>query len=303
MKVLITGATGLVGKELVTQLREKGIGVHYLTTSRNKIQHSEDFCGFFWDPANHEIDTACFQGIQVIVNLAGATIAKRWTPSYKKEIQQSRTASLATLREGLKSVDAHQVEYLLSASAIGIYPDSLTELYTEQTPTAPTGFLAETVELWEGAAREFTTLGIPLGILRIGLVLSKNGGALPEIARPVRLGVGAPLGSGRQWQSWIHIEDLARMIVFALEEGLEGVYNAVAPNPVTHQKLTQEIARILQKPLWLPKIPSWVLSAVLGEMSQLLTAGQRVSSDKIAMEGFEFTYSNVHQALEEILTS
>ncbi len=303
MKVLITGATGLVGKELVAQLRAKGYGVHYLTTSKNKIQHSEDYRGFFWDPSNNEMDTACFEGVQGIVNLAGATIARRWTSSYKKEIQQSRTSSLATLKRGLNAVGDHQVAYLLSASATGIYPDSLTEFYTEQTQTTPTGFLAETVELWEAAAREFTSMGIPTGILRIGLVLSANGGALPEIAKPVRLGVGAPLGSGRQWQSWIHIEDLARMMVFALEERLEGVYNAVGPNPVTNQKLTQEIARILQKPLWLPKIPSWALSAILGEMSQLLTTGQRVSSEKIAMEGFAFTYTNVHQALEEILTS
>lgn len=292
-----------MGKELVAQLRAKGYGVHYLTTSKNKIQHSEDYRGFFWDPSNNEMDTACFEGVQGIVNLAGATIARRWTSSYKKEIQQSRTSSLATLKRGLNAVGDHQVAYLLSASATGIYPDSLTEFYTEQTQTTPTGFLAETVELWEAAAREFTSMGIPTGILRIGLVLSANGGALPEIAKPVRLGVGAPLGSGRQWQSWIHIEDLARMMVFALEERLEGVYNAVGPNPVTNQKLTQEIARILQKPLWLPKIPSWALSAILGEMSQLLTTGQRVSSEKIAMEGFAFTYTNVHQALEEILTS
>lgn len=303
MKILITGATGLVGKELVAQLRAKGYGVHYLTTSKNKIQHSEDYRGFFWDPSNKEIDTACFEGVQGIINLAGATIAKRWTPAYKKEIQQSRTGSLATLKRGLKAVGDHQVAYLLSASATGIYPDSLTEFYTEQTQTTPTGFLAETVALWEAAAREFTPMGIPTGILRIGLVLSANGGALPEIAKPVRLGVGAPLGSGRQWQSWIHIEDLARMMVFALEERLEGVYNAVGPNPVTNKKLTQEIARILQKPLWLPNIPSWALSTILGEMSQLLTAGQRVSSEKIAMEGFAFTYTNVHQALEEILTA
>lgn len=301
MKVLITGATGLVGKELVAQLREKGYGVHYLTTSKNKIQHLEDYRGFFWDPSKNEIDTACFKDVQAIVNLAGATIAKRWTPSYKKEIQQSRMGSLAALKAGLAAVDDHQVEYLLSASATGIYPDSLTELYTEQTETPPKGFLAETVELWESAAREFISMRIPTGILRIGLVLARDGGALPEIVKPVRLGIGAPLGSGNQWQSWIHIEDLARMMVFSLEERLEGVYNAVGPNPVTNKKLTQEIARILRKPLWLPKVPSWVLSTVLGEMSQLLTEGQRVSSEKMAMEGFAFNYINVHQALEEIL--
>ncbi len=283
-------------------LRARGIGVHYLTTSREKIRTEPDFQGFFWNPSSNEIDPDCFEGIQAIVNLAGATIARRWTPSYKRQIRDSRTDSLTTLTNGLKALDSHQVAYALSASAIGIYPDSLTELYTEQSVVSPSGFLAETVQLWESAAHGFDALDIPLGIFRIGLVLSAEGGALPEIARPVRLGLGAPLGSGQQWQSWIHVGDLARMIVFAIEERLEGLYNAVGPNPVTNQKLTQEIARILGKPLWLPKVPKWVLSAVLGEMSQLLTQGQRVSSEKIAMEGFQFTYKNIHQALEDLLS-
>ncbi|MDM9630846.1 TIGR01777 family oxidoreductase [Robiginitalea aurantiaca] len=302
MKVLITGATGLVGKELVTQLRKKGMGVHYLTTSRAKIRDEGDVKGFFWDPAAAYIDPASFEGVKCIINLAGATISRRWTASYKKQIQQSRTDSLNTLKGGLNALDSHEVEYVLSASAIGIYPDSVTDLYTEQSEISGQGFLAETVQLWESAALEFETMGLPLGIMRIGLVLSKKGGALPEIVKPVRLGVGAPLGSGQQWQSWIHLEDLASMMIFSLEERLEGIYNAVAPNPVTNQKLTQEIARILGKPLWLPKVPSWVLSAVFGEMSNLLLASQRVSSEKIAMEGFKFTYHNVHQALENLLT-
>lgn len=273
-----------------------------MTTSRDKIRDEGDFKGFFWDPSKEQIDPACFEGIDLIVNLAGATIARRWTESYKKKIQDSRTDSLSTLIKGLKVLDSHSVEYVLSASAIGIYPDSLVEFSTEQAQISPEGFLAETVDLWEGAAREFETMGIPLGILRIGLVLSEKGGALPEIVKPVRMGVGAPLGSGQQWQSWIHLEDLARMMVFALEERLEGIFNAVGPNPVTNQKLTQEIARILKKPLWLPRVPSWVLSTILGEMSQLLISSQRVSCEKITMEGFQFNFHNVHQALEDLLT-
>lgn len=303
LKVLITGATGLVGKALVAQLRERGDSVHYLTTSRDKIRDEADYKGFFWDPSQDQIDLTCFKGVQLIINLAGATIATRWTDSNKKKIQDSRTNSLATLKNGLAALDSHQVEYLLSASAIGIYPDSLTDLYTEQTPVATTGFLSETVALWESAAREFDALEIPLGIMRIGLVLAEKGGALPEIVKPVRMGVGAPLGSGQQWQSWIHLHDLAKMFVFALDERLEGIYNAVGPNPVTNQKLTQEIARILNKPLWLPKVPAWILSMVLGEMSELLTASQRVSCEKIAMEGFQFKYKNVHQALEDLLAN
>ena len=138
--------------------------------------------------------------------------------------------------------------------------------------------------------------------MRIGLVLAGQGGALPEIARPVRMGVGAPLGSGQQWLSWIHLRDLAGMMRFCLEEHLEGVYNAVAPNPVTNQKLTREVATVLKRPLWLPKVPAWALRLVLGKMSQLLLASQRVSSEKIDAEGFDFEYKNVHRALADLLS-
>ena len=301
MKVLITGATGLVGSALVDELRKAGKEVHYLTTSKSKISRQPDFSGFFWDPSKNIIDADCFDGVTHIVNLAGATIAKRWTSNYKKQIQQSRIESLHTLKSGLTSLQNHTVEYLASASATGIYPDSLTEYYTEASLSRNPGFLGETVVKWEAAARSFEELGIVPGIFRIGIVLAGQGGALPEIIRPVRLGLGAPLGNGQQWQSWIHLKDLARMFRFALNEQLEGVFNAVAPNPVTNQKLTREVARILLKPMWLPRVPAWALWLGLGEMSQLLVASQRVSSEKIEMEGFDFEFKNVHQALENIL--
>ena len=302
MKVLITGATGLVGSALVAELRKAGTYVHYLTTRKDKIRDEVDYKGFYWDPSKNHVDQRCFEGVSAIVNLAGATIASRWTPSYRNEIQQSRTDSLQTLKAGLSGLDSHQVEYLLSASAIGIYPSSLTELYTEESTAVDPGFLGQTVVKWEEAAKEFSAMGIPQGIVRIGLVLAGQGGALPEIARPVRMGVGAPLGSGQQWLSWIHLRDLAGMMRFCLEEHLEGVYNAVAPNPVTNQKLTREVATVLKRPLWLPKVPAWALRLVLGKMSQLLLASQRVSSEKIEAEGFDFEYKNVHRALADLLS-
>ena len=291
----------MVGTALVNQLRQAGFQVHYLTTSRDKIRTEPGYQGFYWDPSRNIIDRESFSGVSFLVNLAGTSIAGRWTPAYKKKIQQSRVDSLRTLKNGLASLEDHSVEYLLSASAIGIYASSLTEFHTEASERTDDGFLGETVRLWEGAAVEFTDLGIPLGIFRIGLVLAGQGGALPQLAKPVRLGLGAPLGSGQQWQSWIHLDDLAGMLRFGLEERLEGIYNAVAPNPVTNQKLTREVARILGKPVWLPNVPSWALKMALGEMSQLLLSGQRVSSEKIEMEGFDFRFKNVHQALEDLL--
>jgi uncharacterized protein (TIGR01777 family) len=292
----------LVGSALVSELRQAGTVVHYLTTRKEKIRDEVDYKGFHWDPAKGQIDRDCFEGVSVIVNLAGATIAKRWTPSYRKLIQRSRTDSLQTLKNGLSALDSHQVDYLLSASAIGIYPSSLTEFYTEENTAVDPDFLGQTVVKWEQAAKEFSAIGIPQGILRIGLVLAGHGGALPEIARPVRVGVGAPLGSGQQWQSWIHLRDLAGMMRFCLEERLEGVFNAVAPNPVTNEKLTREVASVLKRPLWLPKVPAWGLRMVLGKMSRLLLASQRVSSEKIESEGFVFEYKNVHRALADLLS-
>lgn len=291
----------MVGNALVTELRQAGAHVHYLTTRKDKIRDEVDFKGFYWDPTQNRIDRDCFQGVSVIVNLAGASIARRWTPSYREKIQKSRTDSLNTLKKGLSEMGSHEVEYLLSASAIGIYPSSLTELYTEKSQAVDAGFLGDTVVKWEKAAREFTALGIPQGILRIGLVLAGQGGALPEIVRPVRLGIGAPLGSGQQWQSWIHLRDLAGMMRFCVEERLQGVFNAVAPNPVTNQKLTREVASVLGRPLFFPKVPSWALRMVLGQMSQLLLASQRVSSEKIETEGFQFEFKNVHTALADLL--
>jgi uncharacterized protein (TIGR01777 family) len=302
LKVLITGATGLVGSALVTELSKAGIQVHYLTTRKEKIRDEVDFRGFYWNPKENRIDTECFRGVSVIVNLAGANIAKRWTSSYREKIQQSRTNSLNTLRKGLSEMESHEVEYLLSASAVGIYPSSLTELYSEDNSAVDPGFLGETVVKWERAAREFSALGIPQGILRIGLVLAGQGGALPEIMRPVLLGVGAPLGSGQQWQSWIHLRDLARMMRFCLEEHLEGIYNGVAPNPVTNQKLTREVASVLGRPLWLPKVPSWALKMVFGQMSQILLGSQRVSSEKIEALGFDFEFKNVQRAIADLLS-
>ena len=237
MKVLVTGATGLVGQAIVKVLRQKGIPVNYLTTSKGKITSTEDFQGFYWNPAKGEIDLDCFENVQAIINLAGASIAKRWTPNYRKKILSSRINSLRTLRKGLEQSGNREVECLISASAIGIYPDSFSEYYDENQTKMDDGFLGEVVQKWEAEADTFEKLKIGVAKIRIGLVLSNNGGALPKMAQPVKKFLGAPMGSGEQWQSWIHIEDLAQMFVFAVENNLKGVYNGVAPNPVTNTKM------------------------------------------------------------------
>ena len=300
MKVLITGATGLVGKAIVGLLQEKEIPVHYLTTSKQKISSKEGYTGFFWNPKKNIIDNNAFEGVTHIINLAGTTISKRWTPSNKKKILTSRINSLKTLREGLVAYGAEKIKGFVSASAIGIYPSSLTSLYVENEKEVDDSFLGDVVVAWEQEIASFEHFNFNVAAIRIGLVLAENGGALPQMAKPVKNYVGAPIGTGEQWQSWIHLEDLARIFVFALNNELNGTYNGVAPNPVTNSKLTKQLAKTLQKPLWLPNVPKFILKLILGEMAYLLFASQRVSSKKIEDAGFNFYYTNICSALDKI---
>ena len=300
MTVLITGATGLIGQEIVKQCHAQDINVHYLTTSKSKLSTEANYKGFYWNPNNNEIDHNCFKDVSAIINLVGASISKRWTKSYKKEILESRTKTAQLLQETIKTHN-YQVEHVVSASAIGIYPSSLTNYYEEDANDISDSFLGKVVLQWEAAVDGFKTLGCKLSKVRIGLVLAKDGGALPEIVKPIKFGAGAAFGDGKQWQSWIHIEDLAAIFMYVLQYQLEGIYNGVAPNAVTNNELTKMAASVLQRPLILPNIPKFMMKLVLGEMHILLFESQRVSSQKIENKGFEFTYANLRPALEGLL--
>ncbi|MCJ7468080.1 MAG: TIGR01777 family oxidoreductase [Maribacter sp.] len=300
MKVLITGATGLIGSEIVAVCHQRNLEVNFLTTRKYKLIQKENLKGFYWNPATAKIDLECFQGVSAIINLAGADISKRWTKSYKKQILSSRLDSLRTLYGALKKVGTGEIKSFVSASAIGIYPNSLTSLYDEDEIKVDDSFLGEVVEAWEKEVDLFTEFGFSVAKIRIGLVMSSNGGALPEMSKPIKYGLGAAFGSGEQWQSWIHISDLAHIFIFVVENELQGIYNGVGPNPVTNSKLVREIAKVLDRPLILPNIPKFMMKALLGEMSYVLFASQRVSSKKIEEEGFIFTYRNICLALQEI---
>lgn len=300
MKVLITGATGLVGNELTALCLENNLEVNYLTTRQDKLKSIEGAQGFYWNPTTNDIDIKCFEGVSAIVNLAGASIAKRWTKEYKEEIRTSRVVSLVTLRKGLEKSDVSAIKSFVSASAIGIYPNSLSDYYTEETRKVDDSFIGAIVQEWEQEIDNLNTFDFNIAKIRIGLVLSSKGGALPSMVKPLRNYVGAAFGTGKQWQSWIHIEDLARLFLFAVQNELQGVYNGVAPNPVTNVRLTKEIAAVLKKPLLLPNIPQIMMKGILGEMSYLLFASQRVSSKKIEDRGFNFNFKNIGNALEDL---
>ncbi|MCB0463578.1 MAG: TIGR01777 family oxidoreductase [Flavobacteriaceae bacterium] len=299
-KILITGATGLVGQEIVKHCHEQNIAVNYLSTSKSKLENKPNYKGFYWNPSFGEIDVNCFKNVDVIINLAGASIAQRWTKSYKEEILKSRVEALQLLYKTIETENI-SIKHLVSASAIGIYPDSLTHYYEEDFNDFDDGFLSHVVSSWEHEANQFKSLNIKVSKIRIGIVLSEKGGALPQLVKPIRWFVGSALGCGNQWQSWIHIEDLAAIFMYVIKHTFEGVFNAVAPNAVPQKDMVKNIGRVVKRPILLPAVPSFILKLVLGEMSALVLESQRVSCNKIENLGFSFKYYYLQPALEDLL--
>jgi uncharacterized protein (TIGR01777 family) len=195
----------------------------------------------------------------------------------------------------------NQVKQIISASAIGVYPDSLKNIYTETNKNIDDSFLGNVVVKWEESVDKFKLLNIKVCKLRTGIVLSEKGGALFEMLKPIKFGLGAAFGTGKQIQSWIHLTDLTEMYLFAAQNQLEGIYNAVAPNPISNKQLTVAIAKKLKKPLFLPNIPEFIMQMVLGEMHEILFSSQNVNNHKIINEGFSFKYTSVEKALEHLL--
>lgn len=295
MNILITGGTGFIGKELSAFLIQNGHQVKILSRKGGD---------YAWNIEKKTIDSIALDGIDCIVHLAGAGIAdKPWTKARKAELIASRVKSTQLLVEHLKSIP-HQVKTFVSASAIGFYgADSGEELCTESSQ-AGTDFLADCTQQWENAVDEIDSLGIRTVKIRIGLVLSQKGGIFPVLAKPIRWGLGTVLGTGKQWQSWIHLTDLVRIFQWCIENhSAQGIYNAVAPQPIRHKEMTQLIAQKLHRPLFLPAVPAFALRLFLGEMSVLVTGGNRVSSERIQKEAnFSFSFVEFSKALAEILS-
>jgi uncharacterized protein (TIGR01777 family) len=289
MHVLITGGTGFIGQALQKYLANAGHEVRIL--SRNSG----------WDVVNQTIDPHVLDGIDAIVHLAGAGIAdKRWTPARKKELISSRVDSTRLLAHALRT-EKHQVRTLVSASAIGFYgADSGQKTCTETTESGA-DFLAACTRAWEVAVDEIT--GLRVVKLRIGLVMERDGGIFPVLAQPIHLFAGFILGVGNQGQSWIHRQDLVKMFAHVLtDERAHGVYNAVAPEPLTHAAMTREIAGALHRPVWWPHVPAFMLRLILGEMACLVTGGNFVSAEKIQKElGFTFTYKRFSEAIKQLV--
>lgn len=299
--VLITGGTGMVGTRLSELLLAQGYTVSHL--SRSPGDRSSPIITYLWDVKQHYINPEALPRADYVIHLAGAGVAdQRWTDERKQAILKSRTESTRLLHDVLAQQSPPSLKAFVSASAIGLYgTDTGDTVLTEESPAAH-DFLAEVVTQWEAEVDTIQALGIRTVKYRIGIVLSEKGGALAPIARTVRWGVGAPLGSGQQYMSWIHLDDLCRLFIYALEnEAIHGAYNAVGPQPITNRELTQAAARVLHRPLWLPRVPPFALKLALGEMASVALGGNRVSSQKIEDAGFAHKFNKIEVALADLL--
>ena len=295
--VLITGGTGLVGTALSSMLSDKGYKVTHLSRNPTEGQYQS----FYWDVKKGELDTEAIKSADAIVHLAGAGVAdKRWNKQRKEEIYKSRIDSTKLLREKVKELKP-SLSYFLCASAIGYYGWDSGDQVVDEESNRGTGFLADVVADWEKEAACFDELNIARGVLRIGVVLSNEGGALVEIAKPIRLGAGAPLGTGNQYLSWIHIEDLCGIIQFMIEKKIVSAINGVAPNPETNRDFTKKLATQLKKPLLLPNVPKLALRLLVGEMADMLIGGNRVSSLRIEKKGYNFKFRTLEESLADLI--
>jgi uncharacterized protein len=304
MTVTITGGTGLIGKALKQLLLQKGYKVFILT--RGKKVNEENVEYVHWDIAKQEIDKRAITETDHIIHLAGAGIAdKRWTKKRKREIVESRTKSGEFLVNALKTIP-NDVKTVVSASAIGWYgPDPVVPNPNPFVETAPSAdnFLGNTCRAWESSIAPVATLGKRLVIFRTGIVLSKEGGALKEFIKPIHVGVGAILGSGKQMISWIHIDDICRLYVEAIENNeLSGIYNAASSTPVTNKELVMQLASRIRGRFFIPMhVPAFVLKTMVGELSIEVLKSTTVSNKKIRRAGFQFAFPTIDSAIEELV--
>lgn len=295
--VLITGANGLIAKELSGKL-EKQYTVRLLT---RKKKHENEF---EWDLENGIVDEAAFEDLSHVIHLAGAGVAeKRWTDERKKEIISSRVDSAGLILKTLQKKNL-KLKSFTSASGINYYGTETTEkIFTEQDAPGD-DFLSEVTILWEQAADKFSDQEVAERVvkLRTGVVLSEKEGALKKILPTLKAGIGSPLGTGKQYMPWIHIQDICSMYEFALKNPEpQGAFNAVAPEHATNKDLTEKAARVLKKPLLMPNVPGFILKLIFGELSVAVLEGSRASCEKIQSAGFQFKFPCLEEALEDLL--
>jgi uncharacterized protein (TIGR01777 family) len=302
MNIAIAGGTGFVGKALTEYFRQKGHHIYILTRKAVKIKKETniDFIQWLTNDAKPHLQ---LPPIDVIINLAGESInSGRWNELRKKRIVESRLSATKAVYDLIANMN-EKPKVLIQASAIGIYGTSLHETFTEKSLTIGRDFLAKTVQRWEEEAKKIESLGVRTVLMRFGMILGKDAGALPRILLPYKWFIGGTIGSGKQWMSWVHIHDVVRAIEFAMmNKSLIGPVNVTAPQPTTMKPFGQTVAHILKRPHWLP-VPAFALKLLLGEMSTLVLEGQNVLPEKLMNLGFIFSFPTLEEALENILQS
>lgn len=299
MKVAITGGSGSVGRALTELLQQKGHEAIILSRSNSHEEKHVTYINWLTKDSKPE---DYLEGIDAIVNLAGESINNgRWTEKQKAKIYTSR---MNATDEVIRIIQAlrHKPKVLVNASAIGIYPPSLDKTYSEQSTEQGHDILARTVSDWEKKASRIEQLGVRAAFGRFGIILDKNDGALPLMALPYKMFVGGPIGKGENWMSWIHIQDVARAILFAIEHNIRGPFNVVAPDPKRMNEFSKMLAKSLKRPHYFP-VPAFALKLGLGEKSQLVLEGQKVVPEVLLAAGFNFKYPELSEALHELYRS
>jgi uncharacterized protein (TIGR01777 family) len=297
--VLITGATGMIGKALIKSLLESNHTISVLSTHPRFIANVQVFK---WDVNKKRIEPKCFDGVDAIIHLAGENIAKeKWTDRRKQQIIDSRVLSTELLLNTLKTTE-HQVKTFISASAVGFYGDRGDEILNENSSKG-SGFLADCCASWEDAVQSAADLGLRVVKFRTGFIIAKAEGGLPAMARPIKWFVGAPLGSGKQWVPWIHMTDMVGMYLYALQHSIQGTFNACAPNPVTNKTLTKALGKFLRRPIWPITVPAKLIQLIMGEMSIIALMSTNTSTQKILDTGYTFRFTQLEQALSDICAS
>jgi hypothetical protein len=297
--VLITGGSGLIGSRLAQKLKLKGYDVALIGRFKQSIP---GFTTFTWDLDKGEIEQGALEKCDYIVHLAGANVSdKRWGKKRKQLIINSRVKPIKLLFEKTKSLDKH-LRAFITSSAIGYYGSTTSDkIFTETDPPAH-DFLAETCQLWEGAADNFKAIGIRTVKIRSGVALSPDGGVLTKMLAPVEIGLGSAIGDGKQYMPWVHIDDLCDIYIKAIEnQKIEGAYNAVAPDHKTNEEFTRTMAHLLNEPFWFPNTPVFFMKLIFGEMASIMINGSRVSSEKMMATGFHFKFPELENALKDVL--
>ena len=288
--ILIAGGTGLIGKRLTTHLESTGNAVFILTRKPTAANH------IYWNPSKKEIDTTRLGTITHLINLCGASLAgKRWSNAYKKELLDSRVEPAKFLLENVQNFQ--KLSHYITASGINCYPLNQPKVYTE-SDSFGTDFVSQLVKQWEETADLFSPHCI-VSKIRISPVLDNQGGALQEIMKPIRVGFGAVLGSGKQAMPWIHYEDLARIFDFVIEKQLAGAYNALAATSI-NKVFTEVCAKSINKKIWLPNLPAFMVKLLFGEMSMLLLEGVQASHEKLSKAGFTFQHTDLKEAISSL---